>query len=95
MTHVIAVELGVLTVALIVATIVMWRMWRSVLAKIVDREKAMDMHVKAVTREALRASAAAKRSVDTAQGMLEDATAAHRRIEQHLSDPRVKRLLDG
>lgn len=95
MTTVLAAELGVLTVALIVATVVMWRMWLDVLAKIIDRERAMDMHAKAVTREALMATAEARRSVATAQGMLEDAAAMHRRVEQHLSDPRVKRLLDG
>jgi hypothetical protein len=80
---VIQAEVAFLDVLLIVAVVLGWRMWRSVLAKIIDREKAMDLHAKAVTRDALRATAAAERVSKVSQGMLDDARRLNESAERH------------
>ncbi len=69
----IVAELAALDVLLLVAIVLGWRMWRDVLAKIIDREKAMDLHAKAVTREAMRATAEAQKTVAAAQNTLNEA----------------------
>lgn len=69
----IVAELAVLDVLLLVGIVLGWRMWRDVLAKIIDREKAMDLHAKAVTREAMRTTAEARRTIESAQNTLNEA----------------------
>lgn len=80
----IEVELAALVVTALVLAVSQWLLWRSVLTKIVDREKAMDAHLKAVSREAQRATAAANGQVSAAQAVLDDARLTLERVERHV-----------
>lgn len=70
---VLEVELGVLIVCLAAAMVFGWRMWRDVLAKIIDREKALDLHVKSVSREAMKVTNEARKTLEAAQNTLGEA----------------------
>lgn len=87
-------EVAILDVLLLVAIVAGCMVWRGVLAKIVDREKAMDLHAKAVTRQALIATDEAKRTVETSRRAVDDARVIRERVDVFLNDPRLRKLIE-
>jgi alkylation response protein AidB-like acyl-CoA dehydrogenase len=90
---VIEVELAVLIVAILVLAFVCWRAARDLLGKLYDRQVAADRHAKEAGRADLRAANAAEKVAADARQLYEDVRLMQERVERHMSDPRVKRLL--
>jgi alkylation response protein AidB-like acyl-CoA dehydrogenase len=90
---VIEVELAVLIVAILVLAFVFWRAARDLLGKLYDRQVAADRHAKEAGRADLRAANAAEKVAADARQLYEDVRLMQERVERHMSDPRVKRLL--
>lgn len=77
-------EVAVLDVLLLAVIVLGALMWKSVLAKVVDREKAMDLHAKSVTRDAQRTIGQAQALVVACEAVLTDARALHQHVEEHI-----------
>lgn len=92
---VLEVELAVLIVAVIVLAVVIFRAHKNLLGAVYERQKAMDGYVKAVTRDKLEVLRRADAAIAQAQVAREEAVAAARKLEQHLSHPTIRRLTDG
>lgn len=89
------VELAILIVAVVAVAVVVAVTHSRTVALIGERQKAMDSYVKSLGREKLTVTREAQKALDEAQKVREEARGTFRRVEQHLSDPRVKRLIDG
>lgn len=68
---------------------------RVLLAHAAARQKALDGRVKAVSTDSQRALAEAGRALKDARHALDDVALTQRRVEAHMSDPRLKRVLGG
>jgi hypothetical protein len=91
---VLAVELATLVVAVLVLAFVFWRASRDLLEKLYDRQVAADRHAKEAGRADLRAANAAEKVAEDARALYEDVRLMQERVERHMSDPRIKRVLE-
>lgn len=91
----IEVELGVLIATVVVLSVVVVVFAGRLLDRIYDREKAMDQHVKAVSRSEQRVTHAGQKALEDALAVREEVRVLHERVERVLGDPRVRRILDG
>jgi type VI protein secretion system component VasK len=87
------VELAVLTLVMVGVIVAVIVTYRGIVRLVVERQKAMDTYVKAVTREKLTAVREAQNALQESQQVREEARATLRSVEQHFNDPRVKRFL--
>ena len=90
---VLEVELAVLIVVLVVGLVLMVVGHRGLTERLYDRQKTLDVHIKAVTRHALTTVDKEDETVGTAQHMLDDSRQLLQQVEAHLSDPDLRRLL--
>ena len=68
---------------------------RTLVGALYDRQKVMDVHMKSVTREALVACREAEQATKAAHQIRDDAQQLLARVEVHLSNPDLRRLLGG
>jgi hypothetical protein len=66
---------------------------RKVLDGVYDRQKALDSYVKAVTRDKLVVLREAQKAVEQAQQTRAEALHVLERVEGHMNDPELRRLL--
>lgn len=90
---VLEVEFAVLIVVLVAGIVAHVMTYRGIVRLVGRREKAMDVHAKAVTRGALNVTNEAKQALADAQNVREDTRLMQQRVEQHLSE--FKRPSDG
>lgn len=79
-------ELAVLIVAVAVLAFFVWRAGRDFTARILDREKALDRHAKAVAREPMAVLREAQKAVERSDALREDARLMLERVDRMLAE---------
>lgn len=87
------IELAVLIAVTVLMTVTLWWSAHRLLDRLYERQVTIDKHAKAVARDTQRANIDAAAAVERADVVREDARLMLERVERHMSDPRVKRML--
>lgn len=79
-------ELALVILGLAVLAFFVWRAGRDFTARILDREKALDRHAKAVAREPLSVLREAQKAVEQSNALREDARLLHEQVDRKLAE---------
>lgn len=79
-------ELALVILGLAVLAFLVWRAGRDFTARILDREKALDRHAKAVAREPLSVLREAQKAVEQSNALREDARLLHEQVDRKLAE---------